>query len=165
MAAPGIATAVTYGADTSDSGGASVDAGGSADTKGSYTELSASTSAVIQALLMMMTGAGNGAPASNRWAVDLATGAGGAESVLIPDLRLSIGSSPQVLVPKSYEALTYIAASTRLAARAASQITDATDRLIDVAVLTGTAPVESSSVTSITITSPAVMPAARVVGY
>lgn len=149
--APGIATFVNYGANTVDSGGTQIDPGGSANTKGSYTQITASTSAVIQSLLSMTALAGNNsAAATATWAYDIATGAGGAEVVLIPDLRMQTrllnGSTASVAMsPRSQPFLTYIAASTRIAVRASCNITDATDRLIDVAFIAGTAPAEPSS--------------------
>lgn len=139
---PGIASFTNYGAVTGDSGSTSVDPGGSANTKGSYTEITASTAAVVQALTVLFTFGSNTAPGNATWAVDLATGPGGSETVLIPDLRTAsaiagLSSGPRI---RAYSVLTYIAATTRIAARASSSITDATDRLIEVALLAGTAP-------------------------
>lgn len=141
----GITPFVNYGADTSDSGGLEVDPGGAANTKGSYAELTASSSAVAQFLLLMVTLRGNTGASSGRWLVDIATGAAASEVVLIPDVRVSVGLGANEINPRSQPFLTYIAAGTRIAVRASSSITDATDRLIDVALLAGTAPAESSA--------------------
>jgi len=144
----GITSFTTYGTDTSDSGGTSVDPGGTADTKGSYSEVSASTSAVAQLLMLMFSLKANSGPTNTTWAVDIATGAGGAEVVLIPDVRMSTASlanSTALALPRSATMLTYIAASTRLAVRASSIINDATDRLFDISIMAGTAPAETSA--------------------
>jgi hypothetical protein len=146
---PGITSFTNYGSASGDSGGTAIDPGGSAETKGAYVELSASTGAIIQALTSMYSLGGNTGAQSARWAIDVATGAGGAEAVLIPDLRLSCRDIPNALssgalMPRSHSVLTYIAASTRLAVRASCNITDATDRLFDIALLAGTAPAETS---------------------
>lgn len=143
LSAAGLAltpnTYVTYGADTSDSGGTGVDPGAVANTKGAYSQLTASTSAVAQQLLIMATAKANGSyAASTHWAVDLATGAGGAEVVLIADLRFNTDTGQEHFQELSHAFITYIAASTRLAARASCGSTDATDRLIDVAVSAAT---------------------------
>jgi hypothetical protein len=146
----GICSFVNYGSVTADSGGTSVDPGGSANTKGStYSQITASTSAVTQSLTWMFSLGGNTAPQTALWAVDIATGAGGAEVVLIPDSRMSArslvaASGVLMVAPRSYTVLTYIPASTRIAVRASSNITDATDRLFDIAMIAGTAPAEGS---------------------
>jgi hypothetical protein len=141
---PGITSFTTLGANSADSGGTQIDPGGVADTKGAYVELVASSAAVTQFLMLMSTMQGNQAAASTRWARDVATGAGGAETVLMPDLGMS-SSSLDAMAPRSLSFLTYIAASTRIAIRASCAITDATDRLFDVALVVGTAPAESGS--------------------
>lgn len=132
----------TYGADTTDSGGTQVDPGGSANTKGSYSQLTASTSGVIQALVFSTTVKGNTAYGGNfTWAMDLATGAAASEVVLIPDLRATMQSVTQNLSERSRTYVTYIASATRLAVRASCSATDATDRLIDVSITGAAAPV------------------------
>lgn len=142
----GVNTFINYGSASGDSGGTAIDPGGSANTKGSYVQISASTSAVIQWLMMMASLGGNTGAIAASWYADLATGAGGAEVVLIPDIGFSVSlDSPNgSIVPKSWSWLTYIAASTRLAVRAACDTTDATDRKMDVVLLTCTAPSESA---------------------
>jgi hypothetical protein len=139
---PGCTAFVNAGADTSDSGGTAVDPGGTANTKGSYTQLTASTGAVAQVLVPLATVRGNAAATTAQWAFDVATGAGGAETVLVPDIRLGTAGAAEVrlnlrAVPPL---LTYIASGTRIAVRASCDITDATDRLLDAAVLIATAP-------------------------
>jgi hypothetical protein len=146
---PGISTFVTYGANTADSGATSVDPGATPNTKGAYSQLSASTSAVIQWLSIVPSTGGNTGPVSVRWYLDFATGAAASEVVLIPDMTFCCMIDPSAFIgivrPVSFNAMTYIAASTRLAARSSSSSTDATDRLLDVEVITGTAPAEPST--------------------
>jgi hypothetical protein len=144
---------VNYGVDATDSGGTSVDPGGVANTKGAYSQLTASTSAIAQVLVVNATYRANTAGASAFWRVDIATGAGGGETVLIPDIPLEYGqpgaADPTGLLLRTRTFLTYIPASTRIAVRASCDITDATDRLIDVAVLAATAPAESGGATQL----------------
>jgi hypothetical protein len=147
---PGPTSYVNYGYDATDSGGTSVDPGATPDTKGAYSQITASTSAIAQVLCLNVTSRANTAGASAFWAVDIATGAGGAETVLIPDLRFEYGqpgvADPTGMQLRTRTFLTYIAASTRLAVRASCDISDATDRLIDVAILAATAPAESTGI-------------------
>lgn len=145
---PGVsANYVNYGSNTGDSGGVSIDPGGTVDTKGAYSQLTASTSAVIQALIMCFGVGSNSAPQTAIWSLDFATGAGGAEVVLIPDLKIngiSVTASNGNVRTNGMYMLTYIAASTRLAARASCNINDATDRLLEMAILGATAPTEAA---------------------
>ncbi len=143
---PGITSFTNLGADTSDSGGAQVDPGGTANTFGTYTQMVASSAAVYQYLAVLSTTKGNSALTSARWCINVATGAAASEVVLIPDLRVSAGgAAPNRYGPRCLPYLTYIAASTRIAVNASCGINDATDRLIDVALLVGTAPTETGS--------------------
>lgn len=147
---PGITSFTNDGANTATSTGVSIDPGGTANTKGAYTQLSASTGAVTQFYALSMTTGSNTTRANDAiWAIDLATGAGGAEVVLVPDLRSSSGTGGLVLmltmVPRAYSDMIYIAASTRTALRASCSTNNATDRLFKAAMLSGTAPSEVSS--------------------
>lgn len=144
---PGPTSYVNYGSNTGDSGATSVDPGGTVDTKGAYSAITTSTSAVTQILVLMFTTAGNTVPQTAIWSLDLATGAGGAETVLIPDLKIAavMQTTTGAMSTRGLTFLTYIAASTRVAVRASCNINDATDRLIDVALLAATAPAEAAS--------------------
>lgn len=133
----GAAAYVAYGVSTATSAGTTIDPGATPNTKGSYVEITASTSAISQVLMLSNSSRSNTAPTSGRWSVDIATGAAASEVVLVPDLRQLIGGGgvpPGQLYPRSYTVPTYIAASTRIAVRASSDITDATDRLFAVGI-------------------------------
>ena len=138
-AAGGVAGIATFvGA-----GPSSVDPGGSANTKGSYTQLFSSTSAVIQWL--HVGGVSALSTVGSAWYVDVATGAGGSEVVLISDLHHAVGPTGGAVRPTWHHVLTYIAASTRIAARASCDNTTVGSRPIDVTLIGGTAPSESGS--------------------
>lgn len=140
---PGISTWNTYGVDTSTSLATQIDPGGTIGNKGSWVELTSSTSALTQFVVIMISMANN-APSNARWSIDIGTGGSGSETVLIPDLRMIATASATLLNPNSYQMLTYIPMGTRLSARCSCTITDATDRKIRVAILAGTAPSEPS---------------------
>lgn len=164
---PGVSSAVNYGAETANSGGTQLDPGGSANTKGAYTELTSSTSAVAQWVMLIFT-IGHSSVSSVFWLVDLATGAGGAETPLIIDIPVAsvanAGAQPS-MQPRTYAFLTYIPASTRLAARCSCSTATATVRLLDVVVLAATAPAESAAGYPIEISTPAIFMPRQVAGY
>lgn len=122
-----------YGAATADSGGTSVDPGGVANTKNSYSQINGVTTNPIRALLVAIGGANNSARATCYWLVDVAIGAAASEQIIIPDLALGAHLTgdnvlPGVLGPFFID----IPAGVRLAARAQCNIIDATDRLFDI---------------------------------
>lgn len=123
----------TMGADTSDSGGTNVDPGGSANTKGAYSQLIASTSRRTRLILIRFQNQRDASRQDYSWFVDLATGAAGSESVLISDMLTINSSFHNVFTPDVYGPIPVdIPAGTRISARASCTGTDATDRLIDV---------------------------------
>lgn len=154
--AVGLTATETIGVNTSTSHGTTVDAGGTANTKGSYGELSASTGALYQCATVVLSDAGGGASGGVSHCVDIATGAGGAEVVLMPDLRTHTATTWLVPDQVAYTLLTYIAASTRIAARASCDSNSSPLRTVDVSIVGGTAPAESSGLT-IAIQSPAII--------
>ena len=84
--------------------------------------------------LRMMRAGGGGVMTAAQFAFDLATGAAGAETVLIPDLRYSTGSGSYAIYSgwRHYTFPTYIASSTRIAARCSCDITAAGDRTLGI---------------------------------
>lgn len=133
----------TLGANTSTSQGTAVDPGGTINTKGSYVEFTASTSAVTQVMAVIVGANANADPSSAFWYVDIATGGAGAETVIIPDMPYSIGESASVPARNnpSMTVYPYIAASTRIALRTSCSINTAADRIPSFVLLiaTGTA--------------------------
>lgn len=145
---PGISSFTALGINTSDSGATSIDPGGTSNTKGSYVEFSSSTAADYNFICPMVSLGGKNQTDSFTWAMDIALGSAGSEVVLIPDLRFAVacGSFPKpFLTPRSQSLLTYIPAGSRLSARLAASGNTATQRLLDVAFLVGTAPSESTN--------------------
>jgi len=143
----GITTFTNDGANTGTSGGVSIDPGGTANTKGAYSQITASTTAVAQWIAVLLIH-GSTTATSARWMVDLATGAAASEVVLIPDLAPSLGDTSNNVTfgAGAWPFLTYIASSTRIAARASCSTNAATSRLLQAAVLSAVAPAEPSGV-------------------
>ena len=99
-----IASPVTYGAVTAASRGTVLDPGTTINTKGSYVQVSASTSARIDTLVLCTTASQAGSTfitAFTSWLLDIATGTSGAESVLLPNFRYSANTNVDCLRPPS----------------------------------------------------------------
>ena len=132
LAAPGSVQA--YGVSTADSGGTQVDPGGVANTDSAWVELTASTSAAAQWLVIAFGHNDSAITTSARWLVDIATGAAASEVALISDLFVQGGSGEESPNPRTSAFALTIPAGTRIAVRARSSSIAATDRLLDVAV-------------------------------
>lgn len=135
MTGPSSLGSVTaYGVDTSDSGATAVDPGGTANTKGSWVELTAATTAPIR-WLVVFAGGDTGARASaQNWLIDIGIGAAASEVVLLADLAAWSGSTLDTPSPSVWVLPVSIQAGERIAARCQCSVNTATERLIDVAV-------------------------------
>lgn len=132
---PGFQLMEAIGVDTSDSGGTSVDAGGTANTKGSWVELTASTANPYKALIVCFGNQANDARAGCSWLVDIGVGAGGSEVTLVGNVPGRVQAATDLLVPRYHGPFpTHIPAGTRLAARAQCSINTAGSRVLDVMV-------------------------------
>lgn len=129
-------SAVTYGANTTDSGGTSLNPGATTNTKGAYSQLTASTTADIKWLSICIANQNNQARNATGWLVDIATGGAGAETVVVPNVMFVCASGAEGIGPIIYPPIPIeIPSGSRIAARAQAQVDDATDRLIDVVVI------------------------------
>jgi len=127
--------AETLGAATGDSGGVSVDPGGSAGTKGAWAQLSAATSRRIKQMVVCVGGQNNGTRTDADHRFDIGTGASSSEVVVLGDMYSRQSSITDGFMPNYYHRFIDIPAGTRVAARQVSTITDATDRLADVVAI------------------------------
>jgi hypothetical protein len=128
--------ATTYGADTSDSGGVSIDPGGTINTKGSYSQISAAITNPIRYAIICAGAQNNGVRTSMTHAVDIAYGGAGSETIIVPDINLrQVATSFDTIQPAWLPRFFDLDAGQRLAARQASSNNDATDRLLDIAVV------------------------------
>lgn len=158
----------TLGADTSDSGGTAIDPGGTANTKGAWVQLVASSAAVIQEIVLM---ASRGAAATSGGSAsyfDIGIGGAGVEAVLIADIPIVCAEAGNVfsVIPRSASFLTYIAAGTRIAVRSSCSTNTAGNRVFDVTLLGATAPAETPSASYAFLTqSPSIVRSGGVAGY
>lgn len=135
MQAPRYHRCTTYGADTSDSGGVGIDPGGSANTKGAYSQIVASTTNNIKELLIVIGEGGNSTRSAASWLMDVAIGTGGSEQIIIPDLHFGSSIQGDDLEPFVFGPFKVsIPSGTRLAIAAQCDITDAADRLFDAVI-------------------------------
>lgn len=132
----GLGRATTYGADTTNSGGVACDPGAVANTKGSWAEISAALTNPIKYLLVCVGNRNNGVIGSaNEMLFDLGVGAPGSEQVIAPDTYTYASTATDMFQPCYFGKHLSIAAGQRLAVRAQSTNTDATDRLADFVVI------------------------------
>lgn len=122
----------TYGANTADTGGVSVDPGGTANTKGSWVELTSATERPVRALFFSLGAANDIVKTSCYWAIDIGVGGAGSEVALVQDFNVSLWATSDQMQPQT-TTLFYldIPEGTRIAARSKCTITTATDRLLD----------------------------------
>lgn len=128
--APGSSIA-TWGADTADSGGVTLDAGATVNTYGAIVQLTASTQYPVTAVCGQLGGAANTAPTAGSGVVQLLVGGSGSETPICEwGFRIASGSDnfgplPSFWIPCS------IPAGSRISARWQSTVNDAVDRICE----------------------------------
>jgi hypothetical protein len=136
--------AETYGAVTASTNGTTIDPGASANTKGAYVELAASTARDIRSALLCFGHGGSTvagvdyltATGNIPWLVDVAIGGAGSEAIRIPDIPVLVPywsdhhSSP-VIGPFDL----FIPAGSRLSARAQCSSVDAAFRTVGLVIV------------------------------
>lgn len=128
---PPMSLVTTYGAVTGTSRGTSVDPGATANTKGVWVQMVASTTSSIDRLVIGAGNRGNASAAQTGWLADVGVGASGSEAVLIPNYRI-VASTNNTLAPTySHVMPVSIPAGSRLAVRSQCGITASPGRLID----------------------------------
>lgn len=114
--------------------GTLIDPGASANVKGAYVELAASTSKNFGALIAIIGRGNNAALTNSKALVDVGIGAV-TEKVLIGDLAINARANTDVYSPVIFGPFPgLIPAGSRLSVRGQSSITDTTDRKFDVAL-------------------------------
>jgi len=125
MASAARGKVTTYGANTTTSGGVSIDPGATANTKPAFpaTQIVAATTYAMVEMLIVLGNQRNLARSSASWLLDICIGASGSEQILFPNIALNSSTSPDTLIPLVIGPLPVdIPAGTRLSARA--QCTD-----------------------------------------
>jgi hypothetical protein len=132
LAAP--SSIATYGAVSGDSGGTSVDPGGTINTKAAtWTEVTAATTHRIESMLVHIGNQANATRTDATYLLDIGVGASTFETVKVPDLTFTIDDTDDNPYPSYIGPFPIsIPVGTRLSVRGQSTINDATDRLFDV---------------------------------
>jgi hypothetical protein len=113
--------------------GTPIDPGGTANTKGSWTQIVASTSHDFDMMVVCIAANDNNNLTASKSLIDIGTGASSSEVVLIGDINHQQSSFEDGITYFTiYEA---VASGTRIAARSQCSITDATDRMVDVSII------------------------------
>jgi len=127
----------TYGQNTATSRGTSIDPGGSANTKGSWTQIAASTTRRARGFFLLIGGQGNTAASLGSWLYDVAIGGSGSEQTIVSNWAVDVRAAGNVH-PQPHCSPFFpipIASGARIAVRSQSTVTDATDRLHDVQIV------------------------------
>ena len=127
----------TYGYSTSTNIGTAVDPGGSANTKGSWVQITSSTTNDMSGFCFVFdTQTISGSAGTTEWLYDVGIGAGGSEQVIVPNFYqlayMSGGTTPSFVVSPYYPIP--IASGTRIAARAQCSKTTTPDRTLGITV-------------------------------
>jgi hypothetical protein len=129
----------TYGANTGNSGGVAVDPGGTINTKGSWSQITSSTSRDAKGFILII---GNNSDytrdsSAYYWNVDVGIGASGSEQVIFPNWGVVVHSSVSTIFPQASPFIPmHIPAGSRLSARASCSGNGSTYRTLDVTIHT-----------------------------
>lgn len=128
--------AIEFGADTSVTQGTTVDPGAVANTKGAWTQLTASCPLPLKALYIDNSNLVQTARSSADWLLDIGIGAAASELVIIPNIWIecvtiedTIAHFPTPLIPVS------VPAGSRISARCQCSLTTATLRNLALGIM------------------------------
>jgi hypothetical protein len=132
--AAGVRKIDTFGFNSADSGGVSLDPGATANTKpGTWTDIGGVTPSALRAIGISIGGQANTARATgnSHWRIDV--GYGATPKIVIRDAwTWTEATLDNIMFPYYGCVPMYVPAGVQLKARCQSNVTDATDRLIDV---------------------------------
>lgn len=123
----------TYGITAASSTAVQIDCGGTADTKGAWSEITASTTNNIKGIFLGIGGNGNAATDQFGFLIDIGVGASGSEEVIVPDITMNTNTVEQYLFPAKCYGVS-VASGQRLSVRGQSNTIDATDRVFEAAL-------------------------------
>lgn len=138
LPSPQVARAIAYGYSSAATAGTTVDPGGTAHTKGVWTEITASTTANHHGLLIAPTTYNNGGAvsgitltANTQWLIDIGVGGSGSEVAIASNLDYHVLSSRYTMQQPS-EVMIPIPSGTRLSVRCQCNVNTASERLVDI---------------------------------
>jgi len=131
---PAFQAVATYGVSTSTTSGTQIDPGGTADTKGGYTQITAATAATHRHLILCVA-MDNSAATDADWRIDLAVGTGGSEIAICQDMVMRATAGSDDVSDNFIPIRMLVPAGERLSVQAQCSITGATDRLFDCSII------------------------------
>jgi hypothetical protein len=135
----GFAVCDTYGANTGDSGGKWVDPGGTANTKGAWYQITASTTRDAKGFNLLIGNASDYTRDSTAyyWNIDVGIGAAASEKVIFSNWTCIVHNSASLIFPQATPFIPMdIPAGSRLSVRAACSGTGSTYRGLDAIIYT-----------------------------
>ena len=127
---PSYSRCDVYGAIEANTAATDIDPGATANAKGAWAQLTASSSYDARAIAVAFSSSRNSVRSICHWFVDIGIGAAGSEVVLLPDLFVGSHTTSDAVLGSSMTLPINVPAGTRFAARAQCGINDATDRLM-----------------------------------
>lgn len=119
----------TYGVVPSLTLGTEIDPGATANTKGSWVEVTAATGINLQKLIIRMSAGANSALSGYNFLFDVAIGAMASEQIIIQDMVMSSISADDQISPEIFYMPCSVPAGSRLSVRAQCSGTDVLDRI------------------------------------
>jgi len=122
----GFAVCDTYGANTADSGGTYVNPGGVAGTKGTWSQITASTIRDAKGFCLLIGNRSDYGRSSAYWNIDVGIGGSGSEEVLFSDWGMLSHTTVDMILPQATPFIPmHIPIGSRLSVRGACSITGA----------------------------------------
>jgi len=132
--AAGPAMAEVFRTDDSiNNAGVTIDPGATANTKGAWTEVEASTLYTMNGFYLVLGANDNNATTIANFLIEVAVGGSGSEEIISGDI--AFGQTATELSVGSYYIPVKVAQGQRISVRAQCSITDANDRLIDASIV------------------------------
>ncbi len=133
---PGLAKIVDYGINTGTTAGTVIDPGAVSNTKGSWVEITSSTTEDLKEIFMTVGLRSNTLPAGTGFYFDIGVGAAASEQIIIPDIWF-YSITQDFIGPYFYRFPVQIPKGSRIAVRSQAFTTDATDRLLEAFIYGG----------------------------
>lgn len=127
----GYGRAQTYGANTGDSGGVSVDSAGTTNNKGSWHQITSGVDFSISEMVCHFGNQDNFERTAANWLVDIGIGPPGSEEIIIADYYFNASGLSDYVNSGHPNFAVNIPEGTRVACRQQCSITDGTDRTFD----------------------------------
>jgi len=131
---PAFGNMDAMGITVSNGDGVDIDPGGTINTKGAYSQIIASTLHHYKHLIVCIGNSDNQGGTLTHHLMDFAVGAASSEQIFAADIA-AVASPQELIIPQLQSFPVDIQQGARIAVRTQCTITDATDRLLDIAIM------------------------------